>query len=62
MTFRPTALERAFELAKSGDYAGIPQIQAKLVLEGYARNQLDGPSLMRQLRALCVEAQKGHDA
>ena len=62
MTFRPTALERAFELARSGDYAGVAEIRVKLIAEGYPRTQLEGPILTRQLRTLCVEAQKAHDA
>ena len=30
MQFRPTALERAFELAKSGDYETVSDIRKKL--------------------------------
>jgi len=56
--FRPTTLERAFELARTGDYAGIGEIREALSAEGYALSQLDGPSLQKQLRELCANARK----
>lgn len=58
MNFRPTALERAFTLARSGDCDGVSAIREQLRSEGYSLNQLEGPSLTRQLRALCVESRK----
>lgn len=45
-----TALERAFELAKSGQYASSTEIKAKLNREGYSSDQVTGATLMRQLR------------
>jgi hypothetical protein len=51
-----TALERAFELAKSGDCSGVAEVRAKLSAEGYAVSQITGPTLMRQLRELCAAA------
>ncbi len=59
MTSILTALERAFALAKSGDYAKLSEIAAQLKSEGYSNAQLDGPSLKRQLRELCVTARSG---
>jgi hypothetical protein len=53
---RPTTLERAFELARTGEYGGIDEIRDVLQAEGYTLSQLDGPSLRNQLRKLCVEA------
>jgi hypothetical protein len=61
MTFRPTALERAFALARTGDYAGLPELKAQLKTEGHALHQLEGPTLMRQLRDLCAASKKAND-
>ncbi|HYD45216.1 MAG TPA: hypothetical protein VEA79_08130 [Phenylobacterium sp.] len=55
-TFRPTALERAFELAKSGDYATVSEVTRQLKAEGFATSQITGPSLGKQLRELCAQA------
>jgi hypothetical protein len=58
MRGRPTVLERAFELARTGSCRGISEIKTRLIREGYedAAMQLYGPSLRKQLTALCVEA------
>jgi hypothetical protein len=61
-TSRPTALERAFALARTGDYAGISEIRSKLQAEGYQISQLQGPALQKQLRQLCADARKTSDA
>jgi hypothetical protein len=53
MTFRPTTLERAFTLARSGEYSGVAEIRDQLKTEGYATQQLEGPTLLRQLRDIC---------
>jgi hypothetical protein len=58
MTFRPTTLERAFELARTGEYGNVSEIKARLQGEGYAPSQLEGPSLVRQIKALCTAAQQ----
>jgi hypothetical protein len=52
-------LERAFDLARSGDYAGVSQIRAQLKAEGYPTTQLEGPTLLAQLRRLCAAARVG---
>ena len=54
MTDRITTLERAFELARSGDCASISQVREKLAAEGYSLQQLTGPTLLKQLRTLCT--------
>ena len=56
MDYRATALERAFELARSGECEDVGAIREGLRREGYMLSQIVGPSLTRQLRALCVEA------
>jgi hypothetical protein len=50
--YRVSALERAFELARSGTIRDISQIKGALVREGYDTGQIEGPMLVRQLRAL----------
>ena len=52
MTDRPTALERAFQLARSGDYANLSALKDQLRLEGHPTNQIEGATLMKQLRDL----------
>jgi len=52
MNQRMTALERAFQLARSGQVATITEIKTSLSREGYSSTQVEGPNLMRQLTAL----------
>ena len=56
-----TTLERAFDLAKSGQCASVNDIRAKLRSERFDQvdAHLAGPSLSRQLRSLCEEARRG---
>jgi hypothetical protein len=51
-------LHRAFELARSGQYARVKELEKALAAEGYARTdlQLQSPSVRKQLRLLCREA------
>jgi hypothetical protein len=56
MSERPTALERAFHLARSGLPSSIDDIKKTLRLEGYASGQIDGNVLHKQLRALMLAA------
>ena len=51
-------LERAFALARTGDYSGVAEIRAQLKVEGYSLSQLEGRSLSRQLRDLCLASRK----
>lgn len=60
MTYPPSTLERAFELARSGDYAGVPEIRVQLKRERFesVEAHLAGPSISRQLKALCEAARR----
>jgi hypothetical protein len=52
-----SALERAFQLARSGQAASIDDIKKRLKREGYEEKAVDGgPSLAGQLRKLINEA------
>ena len=54
----PSIIERAFELARSGDYATIDDIRKRLKSERYSQvdAHLAGISVRRQLLDLCREA------
>lgn len=52
MDHTKSTLERAFELAKSGRYAGLGELRAAVKAEGYSTAQMEGPSLGRQLKRL----------
>ncbi|TAJ71275.1 MAG: hypothetical protein EPO51_13310 [Phenylobacterium sp.] len=56
MSFQPTSLERAFELARSGECASISDVRKRLKQEGLSVSQLEGPMLTRQLREICTAA------
>lgn len=58
MNERPTILERAFALARSGAYPGVSAVKHQLRLEGFstAQQEIVGPTLIRQLRRLCQAA------
>ena len=47
-----TALERAFQLAGSGEVAALPEIVGALRCEGYSGDQIEGPARRWQLTAL----------
>ena len=54
-----SALERAFQLARSGQAATTADIKKRLKREGYEENAVDGgPSLTGQLRKLIREARE----
>jgi hypothetical protein len=61
MEVRKTALERAFELARSGRCLTIRDIAYKLNSEKYDISHLEGPALRMQLMALIEEATKPVD-
>jgi hypothetical protein len=50
-------LHRAFELARTGQYKNMKDLEKALATEGYARSdpQLRSPSVRKQLRRLCRE-------
>ena len=52
-----TSIERAFQLAKSGDCASISDIKKILQRDGYATGQITGPLLLKQLREAIRSAQ-----
>ncbi|WP_425993719.1 hypothetical protein [Caulobacter sp. DWR1-3-2b1] len=64
MTNRPTTLERAFQLARSGEYSTISDIRRQLKIEGFsdAPSQISGPSMLKQLRKLCEAARPEESA
>jgi hypothetical protein len=49
-----SAIERAFEIAGSGEVQTIERLGQLLWREGYASNVLTGPLLLKQLRARMV--------
>lgn len=60
-----TVLERAFELARTGDYGTRSQIGRALEKEGYTISdvsQLAGVGITRQLNALCRLVRTGEAA
>jgi len=58
MNHTVTAIERAFELAKSGSYASVTAIKKQLKAEGHSLDQIIGRVLSRQLDAL-IKAARG---
>ena len=58
MTPQPTLLERAFILARSGEFSTVTELKKALRREGYKERDLIGPALMGQLKALCIASQK----
>jgi hypothetical protein len=57
MQSNKTAIERAFELARSGAFKSVSQVKAAVSAEGYPAAQLVGPMLMRQIRELLITSQ-----
>jgi hypothetical protein len=54
---RKPILERAYEMARSGAYAGVTQVKKALIAEGYdAQQQVVGAGLIRSLLKACREA------
>ena len=58
MDQKMTALERAFQLARSGNVASLTEIVSSLNREGYSGNQVEGRVLKRQLADLIKAARK----
>ena len=60
MAFRLTTVERAYQLAKSGECANVTQIKERLKSEGYSdiAGQLYGSAINGDLRRFCVEARR----
>ena len=53
-----TALERAFQIAKSGDCKSISDLRKQLRKEGYSLDKITGRTLFKQLEAL-IKAARG---
>jgi hypothetical protein len=52
MIERPTAVERAFELARSARCLTTTDIRKKLKEEGHSLEAIAGPALLKQLTAI----------
>ena len=55
-----SAIERAFELAKSRQYVSIAEIKRRLHAEGYFADQIEGRALSEQLKAIVGRMSKLH--
>jgi hypothetical protein len=53
-----TTIQRAFELARSGEFKRIDDIRRQLKDEGYNHDLIVGRSLLAQLRTLMAAASK----
>ena len=62
MNHNITALERAFQLAVSGECDSVPELKKRLQAEGYSTSQIVGRELARQLRGLITVARAKDDA
>jgi hypothetical protein len=51
-----TAIERAFELAKSGKYLYLSEIRERLRFEGYYTDTISGQQLCGQIKAAIATA------
>ena len=57
MSDRPSVIERAFQVAKSGKVSNIEQLRKQLMQEGYSNaDSLRGRSLLQQISRMIVEA------
>lgn len=64
MDIRPTTVERAYQLAASGECASVAEVKQRLDKEGYANvvGQLYGPTIQAALRKLCAASQLANAA
>lgn len=63
MQNRPTTIERAFDLARSGKFLTVTSIRKQLKLEGYEeKSQFQGRVLYAQLRLLILAQKKAGGA
>ena len=58
MGHESSAIERAFQLARTGQYASVEDLKKKLRAEGYSIATITGPTLLKQLREL-IKAARG---
>jgi hypothetical protein len=59
MTDRPAALERAFDLARSGEFANVSEVRERLAAAGFSGRQVEGPLLARQLLGCVTQPEAG---
>ena len=60
MADRPTCIERAFALARSGKCDSVKSVRQQLKAEGYSEaGHLSGNAIRRQLMALLAAARAG---
>lgn len=54
-------LERALELARTGEFINVKMVEKGLAKEGYAKGDphIHSPAVRRQLRMLCRTAYEG---
>lgn len=54
-------IERAFELARTGEARSMPELRARLIREGHldVQHHLSGSLIRRQLRSLMDQARDG---
>lgn len=62
MDSRTTELERAFQMAESGECRSTDEIRKRLVREGYYGSQVTGKTLQRQLQQIITAALKAKSA
>lgn len=64
MTYRLTTIERAYQLAESGECANVGEIKRRLNAEGYSdvQGQLYGSTITTALRKRCDDARAARDA
>jgi hypothetical protein len=55
---RVTALERAFQIAKSGKCSSLTDLKKRLRAEGYSIAQITGRTLAKQLEVLIKTARR----
>jgi hypothetical protein len=53
-----SAIERAFQIARSGHAPSVRDIKDALLKEGYPPGQIEGPSLSRQLMTIITVARE----
>lgn len=51
-------LERAFQIARSGNVGTVQEIKTALEREGYSSWVIEGPTLSKQLRKIIQEAKE----
>jgi len=56
-----SAVERAFELSRTGDFKDIEQLKKQLRREGFSPEHIYGKVLYQQLRKLMAEAATSGD-